>query len=156
MGASLHPDCRLAPCSAPSRRSGNPRVLPASQSSGAPPTISDLGVCPALAPKSHVHPQEEGRMVILFTQRRFRSRALSLLDLLSHWSAISCFGSAGEPAGCAPSPRAPTEPGTQSLSAVLPGCSAEAPRSPLSRREGGSAQGLLRPAASQGVRQCLL
>lgn len=50
-------------------------------------------------------------MIIPFTKRLFHNHAPSLLDLLSYWSEILCFGSTGEPADRAPSPRAPAEAG---------------------------------------------
>lgn len=117
-----------------------------SQGSGAHLAISRLGVCPVMALKSHIQLWKEGRMIVLFPKRLFHNHAPSLLDLLSYWSEISC-GSTGEPAGRALSPRAPTEPGTQSLSVVLPGFSAKTSRSPLCRGEGGSVYGLLQPVA---------
>lgn len=162
-GTSLHPYCGIAPLLVPPHpkpqglgtgyQAGSwhvlpPRVLPTSQSSGAHLAISGLGVCPVMAPKSHIHLWKEGRMVILFTKRLFHNPAASLLDLLSYWSGISCFGSAGEPVDRVSSPRAPMEPGMQSPSAVHPDCSAKASRSLLCWGEGRSVCGLLQPVAN--------
>lgn len=94
-------------------------------------------------------------MIILFAKRLFHKHAPSLLDFLSYRSETSCFGSAGEPADRAPSPRAPAELGMQPPSPLLPGGSAKTSRSPLCRGEGSSVYGLLQPVANPGIKRCL-